>query len=64
MVPWLEALAEQKIRDAMERGEFTDLPGQGVPLDLRSDPLVPQEVLHRLRASGAMQASSHSSHAA
>jgi hypothetical protein len=44
MVPWLEALAEQKIREAMERGEFADLPGQGVPLDLTSDPLVPQEL--------------------
>lgn len=40
---WLAALAEQKIRAAMERGEFADLPGQGRPLDLTNDPLVPEE---------------------
>jgi Domain of unknown function (DUF1992) len=44
MVLWLETLAEQKIREAMERGEFADLPGQGLPLDLTADPLVPQEL--------------------
>lgn len=32
---WLEYdLAEQKIREAMERGEFDDLPGAGKPIDL------------------------------
>ncbi len=41
---WLEALAEQKIREAVERGEFADLPGQGRPLDLTGDPLVPEDL--------------------
>ena len=39
-----EIIAEQKIRAAMERGEFDDLPGQGRPLDLSEDPLVPEEL--------------------
>lgn len=30
-----ESMAERKIREAMERGEFDDLPGAGKPLDLR-----------------------------
>ncbi len=29
-----ETVAERKVREAMERGEFDDLPGQGKPLDL------------------------------
>jgi hypothetical protein len=43
-VPWLDAIAEQKIREAAERGEFADLPGQGRPLDLTGDPLVPEDL--------------------
>jgi hypothetical protein len=30
----VESIAERKIREAMERGEFDDLPGQGKPLKL------------------------------
>jgi len=30
----VESIAERKVREAMERGEFDDLPGQGKPLDL------------------------------
>ena len=41
---WFEALAEQKIREAAEHGEFADLPGQGRPLDLTGDPLVPEDL--------------------
>ena len=41
---WFEAIAEQKIREAVERGEFADLPGQGRPLDLSGDPLVPEDL--------------------
>ena len=41
---WLDAIAEQKIREAVERGEFTDLPGEGRPLDLTADPLVPEDL--------------------
>jgi DnaJ-like protein len=39
-----EDIVEQKIRAALERGEFADLPGQGRPLDLASDTLVPEEL--------------------
>ncbi len=38
------ALAERKILEAMERGEFDDLPGKGKPLDLSYDPMVPEEL--------------------
>ena len=41
---WLEAIAECKIREAIDRGELADLPGQGRPLDLSDDALVPQEL--------------------
>jgi hypothetical protein len=40
----LELLAEKKIAEAMARGEFDDLPGQGRPLDLDADPLVPEDI--------------------
>jgi hypothetical protein len=43
-VLWFEAMAEQKIREAVERGEFADLPGQGRPLELADDPLVPEDL--------------------
>jgi hypothetical protein len=43
-VLWFEAVAEQKIREAVERGEFADLPGQGRPLDLSGEPLVPEDL--------------------
>jgi len=33
-----ETLADQKIREAMEQGEFRGLPGEGKPLDLASNP--------------------------
>ena len=39
-----EALAEQRIREAIERGEFDHLPGAGRPLDLSGDPLVPEDL--------------------
>jgi hypothetical protein len=40
----IAAIAERKILDAMERGEFDDLPGKGKPLDLSDDPAVPPEL--------------------
>ena len=40
----MAAIAERKIREAMERGEFDDLPGKGKPLDLSDDPMVPEEL--------------------
>jgi Domain of unknown function (DUF1992) len=30
----LTAIAERRIQEAIERGEFDDLPGKGKPLDL------------------------------
>jgi len=41
---WLESIAERRIREAIERGELTDLPGQGRALDLSDDALVPEEL--------------------
>lgn len=39
------ALAEARILEAMERGEFDDLPGRGKPLALDDDdPMVPGEL--------------------
>jgi hypothetical protein len=37
-------IAEQKIREAQERGEFDHLPGEGKPLDLVDLSLVPEEL--------------------
>ena len=39
----LELIAERKIAEAVERGEFDGLPGAGRPLDLAEDPLVPED---------------------
>jgi hypothetical protein len=43
-----ELIAEQRIAEAVERGELDDLPGAGRPLDLSPldlgrDPLVPED---------------------
>jgi hypothetical protein len=43
-LPNLDAIAEERIQDAMRRGAFDNLPGAGKPLDLDWDPLVPPEV--------------------
>ena len=40
----LDALAEERIREALERGELDDLPGSGRPLDLDDDALVPEDL--------------------
>jgi hypothetical protein len=40
----LDALAEQQIRDAQQRGEFANLPGSGEPLALEDDALIPEEL--------------------
>ena len=39
-----DTLAERRIREAQQRGEFDDLPGTGRPLDLADDALVPEEL--------------------
>ena len=42
---WLiDRIAEQKISEAVAHGELDDLPGQGRPLRLDDDSLVPQEL--------------------
>jgi hypothetical protein len=40
----LDLLAEQRIREAQERGEFDNLPGTGAPLAFDDDALVPEEL--------------------
>jgi hypothetical protein len=39
-----EKIAEQKIREAMENGEFDDLPGKGKPLELEEDRHLPVDI--------------------
>ena len=39
-----DAIAERRIREAQERGEFDNLPGSGAPLALDDDPLVPEDL--------------------
>lgn len=39
-----EQIAEQRIREAIERGDFDDLDGQGRPLVLEEDEVVPSEL--------------------
>jgi len=39
-----EKIAEKKIREAMDNGEFDDLPGKGKPLDLEDDSHIPQDI--------------------
>ncbi|HLE72449.1 MAG TPA: DUF1992 domain-containing protein [Vicinamibacteria bacterium] len=41
---WLERLAEERIREAMERGEFDDLPLAGKPLPVESNGFVPEDL--------------------
>lgn len=38
-----ESTVEKQIREAMERGEFENLPGAGKPLDLSENPYTPEE---------------------
>ena len=40
----LDLIAERKIAEAISRGELEDLPGQGRPLDLDDDALVPEDL--------------------
>ena len=39
-----QKVIEQRIKEANERGEFDDLPGQGEPLDLVDDSNVPEDL--------------------
>jgi hypothetical protein len=40
----LEWIAERRIEEAAARGELRGLPGEGRPLDLYEDPLVPEDM--------------------
>ena len=40
----LDRLAEGRIREAQQRGEFDGLPGAGKPLALEEDALIPEEL--------------------
>ncbi len=40
----LDMLAEQRILEAIDRGELDNLPGAGRPLDLEEDMTVPEEL--------------------
>ena len=40
----LDKIADQRIREAMERGEFDDLAGKGQPLELEDDRHIPQDL--------------------
>lgn len=45
-----ESLVDQKIREAMEQGEFDDLPGKGEPIDTSENPFEDPEMrlAHRM----------------
>ena len=40
----IDQIVEQRIADAIQRGDFDDLPGAGHPLELDDDRLVPEEL--------------------
>ncbi len=46
----LESLAEKRLREAIEGGEFDDLPGKGDPIDLKENPFEDPDLrtVHRL----------------
>jgi hypothetical protein len=39
-----DKLADERIRQSMERGEFDDLPGKGKPLELEEDSHIPADL--------------------
>lgn len=46
----LESFAEKRLREAIENGEFDNLPGKGEPIDLKENPFEDPDlrVVHRL----------------
>lgn len=44
MIAAIAIIAEQRIREAQEKGEFDDLPCKGKPLDLSEDANIPEEL--------------------
>ncbi|MBL8309309.1 MAG: DUF1992 domain-containing protein [Burkholderiales bacterium] len=47
---WADIIAEQRVNEAARKGELSGLAGEGAPLDLSEDPLVPPELraIHRV----------------
>lgn len=47
---WADIIAEQRASEAARKGELSGLEGEGEPLDLSEDPLVPPELraIHRV----------------
>ena len=43
--PWsvIQSIAERRIAEAQDRGDFDNLPGMGRPLQLEDDSAVPEE---------------------
>jgi hypothetical protein len=39
-----QKIAEKKIKEAQERGEFDDLPGTGKPLNIEDDSRIPEDL--------------------
>lgn len=44
MFSFIQAIAEERIRQAQDEGKFEDLPGRGEPLDLECDPMMPADL--------------------
>ena len=44
ILPGYEKIVEQRIKEAMEKGEFDNLPGKGKPLPLEDDSQVPEDL--------------------
>jgi len=40
----IEKIAEQKIKEALEKGELDNIPGQGAPLALEDDSRIPEDL--------------------
>ena len=44
ILPGYEKIVEQRIKEAMEKGEFENLPGRGKPIPLEDDSHVPEDL--------------------
>jgi hypothetical protein len=44
ILPGYEKIVEQRIKEAMEKGEFDDLPGKGKPIPIEDDSQVPEDL--------------------
>jgi hypothetical protein len=44
ILPGYEKIVEQRIKEAMDKGEFDNLPGKGKPIPLEDDSHVPEDL--------------------